>query len=465
MIGGRYSLEEQIGVGGMATVWRATDHVLGRKVAIKRPASHLLTDPQASERFRREAQAAARLNHPGILVVHDAGEDEDGPWIAMELINGETLADRLAREGSLDVPTTINVVQQVAAALDHAHQHGVIHRDVKPANLVLEPEGRIRLTDFGIAKPLEDSATVTTTGEMVGTVSYLAPEILRGEPAAPASDIYSLGAVVYEMVTGRKPFAAPTTAELFAAIRDQQPPAMAGAVPRSVERAVIQALDKNPERRPPTAGEFAAELAQDATLVFESPPPAAPPEPESTVLTSGPEEPTMVTAPPQAVTTSRPGRKLPLVGVLVGLLVVAALVAWRATPNGDADEVSEMPAAATSDTTLADTTTSEATTTTSGSTTTSTVRQSVALILEDIDRHLATMGPPTFRPPDLREIGRHVDEAAQHWQEGDNSKAADQLQKAFDATTKLADTEQRDELVDLLVSLAEAMGFEVEPAD
>ena len=160
-------------MGGMATVWRATDTLLGRELAIKRLSSHLRADQTAAGRFRREGQAAARLNHPGILTVFDAGEDEDGPWIAMELIAGETLAHRLAAGGPMDLTTVSSVIAQAAAAVDYAHDNGIVHRDIKPANLMIEPDGRIRLADFGIAKPLENSATITSPGEMVGTISYV----------------------------------------------------------------------------------------------------------------------------------------------------------------------------------------------------------------------------------------------------------------------------------------------------
>ncbi|HKY48400.1 MAG TPA: serine/threonine-protein kinase, partial [Acidimicrobiia bacterium] len=267
MIDGRYSLEEQIGIGGMATVWRATDTLLERQLAIKRLSPHLRSDRAASDRFRRESQAAAGLNHPGILTVFDAGEDEDGPWIAMELIAGETLAKRLAVSGPMDLASVGSFIGQVAAAVDYAHENGIVHRDIKPANLMIEPGGRIRLADFGIAKPLDDPATVTSPGEMVGTISYVAPELISGQPASASSDIYSLAAVAYEMLTGEKPYSAETTAGLLEMIRAGEGPDL-GKLPPEAVPALARGLARDPGLRPDSARAFASELARDSTLVL-----------------------------------------------------------------------------------------------------------------------------------------------------------------------------------------------------
>ena len=171
----------------MATVWKATDTLLGREAGGERLLPHLATDRQAAERFSREAQAAARLSHPGIVTVFDTGNDENGPFIILELIEGDTLASTLAQGGAMSPADVVNVVSQVAMALDHAHAQGVIHRDIKPGNLILDSEGRVRLTDFGIAKTVDDPTTITGGGELVGTIAYMAPEILDGADATPAS--------------------------------------------------------------------------------------------------------------------------------------------------------------------------------------------------------------------------------------------------------------------------------------
>ena len=205
MIADRYEPIEQIGTGGMATVWKAQDTLLGRLVAIKRLLPHLAGDPEAAERFKREAHAAAQLSHPGIVTVFDTGEDADSPFIVQELVDGTTLAAHVADTGPLGPQSVTDIVSQVAAALDHAHSVGVIHRDIKPANLIMAPDGRVRIADFGIAHTVDDPATITSSGELVGTITYMAPEILAGQPATPASDIYSLGAVTYEMLSGQPP--------------------------------------------------------------------------------------------------------------------------------------------------------------------------------------------------------------------------------------------------------------------
>ncbi|MGH8947522.1 MAG: serine/threonine-protein kinase, partial [Acidimicrobiia bacterium] len=245
MIADRYQPIEQIGTGGMATVWKARDTLLGRFVAVKRLLPHLAGDSEAAERFRREAQAAARLSHPGIVTVFDTGEDADGPFIVQELVDGTTLAAHLAQAGALGPQSVIDIVSQIAAALDHAHGLGVIHRDIKPANLIIELDGRVRLADFGIARTLDDPATITSSGELVGTITYLAPEILAGQPATPASDIYSLGAVTFELLSGRPPFQAPTPAALLETVRSGDVPDLQDVASEQMAVAVSDAMAKD----------------------------------------------------------------------------------------------------------------------------------------------------------------------------------------------------------------------------
>ena len=268
MIADRYQPIEQIGTGGMATVWKARDTLLGRFVAVKRLLPHLAGDPEAAERFKREAHAAAQLSHPGIVTVFDTGEDADGPFIVQELVDGTTLAAHLAHTGPLGPQPVTDIVSQVAAALDHAHSVGVIHRDIKPANLIIEPDGRVRIADFGIAHTVDDPATITSSGELVGTITYLAPEILAGQPATPASDIYSLGAVTYELLSGQPPYQAPTPAALLEAVRIGDVPDLRGFAPDQMAHAVAGAMARDPVSRPETAGAFAATLMGSATMVM-----------------------------------------------------------------------------------------------------------------------------------------------------------------------------------------------------
>jgi hypothetical protein len=482
VIDGRYSLEEQIGVGGMATVWRATDTLLGRQLAIKRLSPHLKSDRAASERFRREGQAAARLNHPGILTVFDAGEDGDGPWIAMELIEGETLAQRLAAKGPMDPVAVASFMGQAAAAVDYAHENGIVHRDIKPANLMIEPGGRVRLADFGIAKPLDDPATITSPGEMVGTISYVAPEIIAGQQASRSSDIYSLAAVAYEMLTGEKPFTSDTTAGLLEMIRQGEGPDIAGKVPPAVVPALTKALARDPAMRPDSALAFAAELNQPSTLVLPidlteqvgrrapvlvegssddptvlMPTSAKRPKPMTAVVAPAAVAPAAV-KPVTAVTTGLGSsrRSMALAGGLVLLVLITALAMAGDNPDPNQEGVQ-----ASSTTTNAPTTTL----TTAAATTLTPVTQpevtpvSLAVEIGDI---LAGLDAPEYKPKEVRDIGDHVSKAIDQWGKGQREMAAKSLEDAFTSLEKLPESEAHDELYVLLTTLTEAMGFQVE---
>ncbi len=477
MIDGRYSLEEQIGVGGMATVWRATDTLLGRQLAIKRLSPHLKSDRAASERFRREGQAAARLNHPGILTVFDAGEDGDGPWIAMELIEGETLAKRLADKGPMDLGAVASFMGQAAAAVDYAHENGIVHRDIKPANLMIEPGGRVRLADFGIAKPLDDPATITSPGEMVGTISYVAPEIIAGQQASRFSDIYSLAAVAYEMLTGEKPFSSDTTAGLLEMIRQGDGPDLAGKVSPAVVPVLAKALSRDPALRPDSALAFAAALNQPATLVL--PIDLTEPEPvrgpvlfegsadEPTVLitpTAEPPKPVTAVVAPVAVTpvAAKPvtavatgsgssGRPMAVAGGLLLLVLVAALAMAGDNSDPNRKRVQAAP-----------TTTSAPTTTLTTAATTTLADVTPASLAAAIEVVLAGLDPPEYKPKDIREVQDRVNKAVDEWGKGQREMAAESLEDAFASLEELPESEAHDELFVLLTTLTEEMGFQVE---
>src|SRR5262245_47590907 len=204
VIAGRYELEELVGVGGMSNVYRAHDRLLERMVALKLLHDRYSTDEEYVERFRREARSAARLSHPGIVTVIDRGEQDGQQFIVFEHVPGETLKQRIEREGPLPVDVALELALQIGRALSFAHERGLIHRDVKPQNVLLNGDGRAKVTDFGIARVVDVDAT--TTGYVVGTSHYIAPEQAKGERADAQSDVYGLGAVLYELLSGEVPF-------------------------------------------------------------------------------------------------------------------------------------------------------------------------------------------------------------------------------------------------------------------
>jgi eukaryotic-like serine/threonine-protein kinase len=258
---GRYRLVRRIAAGGMGEVWEADDTVLGRRVAIKLLAEELAADAHATRRFVREARATARLAHPNVARVYDFGRG-GSPFLVMELLEGETLAARLA-SGPFPPAEAARVAAAVADALDAAHQRGIVHRDVKPGNVMLTPDGDVKVMDFGIAAAAADEAHSTTGSGLYATVAYVSPERVAGEPATPASDVYSLGAVLYELLCGRPPFSASSPALVARAHLHEQPVPvgrLAPWVPARLAQACEAALAKDPARRPSSAAAFATRL-------------------------------------------------------------------------------------------------------------------------------------------------------------------------------------------------------------
>ena len=221
--GGRYQLGNRIAIGGMGEVWQATDLVIGRTVAIKILKEQNLGDPGFLERFRAEARHAALVNHEGIANVYDYGEEEGSAFLVMELVPGEALSSVLERDRSLSVDRVLDIVAQTAAALQAAHSAGLVHRDIKPGNLLITPDGRVKITDFGIAR-IADQVPLTATGQVMGTVQYLSPEQASGHPASPSTDIYSLGIVAYEALAGKRPFTGESQVAIAMAQINEQPP-------------------------------------------------------------------------------------------------------------------------------------------------------------------------------------------------------------------------------------------------
>jgi len=270
---GPYEIVAAIGAGGMGEVYRARDTRLGRDVAIKVLPSEFAADPDRLRRFEQEARAASALNHPNIVVVHDVGSHEGTPYLVEELLEGESLRERL-RGGALPARKALELAGQVASGLAAAHERGIVHRDLKPENLFVTKDGHVKILDFGVAKlqPAprertgEAAATVVDTtqpGEVIGTVAYMSPEQVRGQPVDHRSDLFSLGVVLYEMVTGRRAFARDTAADTMSAILKEEPAdpsSPAGSVPPALSRAIAHCLEKRPEERFQSARDLAFDL-------------------------------------------------------------------------------------------------------------------------------------------------------------------------------------------------------------
>ncbi|MGP4011191.1 protein kinase domain-containing protein [Streptomyces sp. 4N124] len=280
LMAGRYRLDESIGRGGMGEVWRAYDETLARPVAVK-----LLlpqdSDPTATSRFRLEAQTAARIDHPNVVGVLDFGEYDNRLFLVMELVEGASLARALDRSGALPADRVASIAAQAAAGLAAAHRQGIVHRDIKPANLLLDADGTLKIGDFGIARFLDDpGAALTATGQIVGTSLYLAPERALGQPAGPASDVYALGCVLYQLLTGRPPFQADTAVAILHQHLDAAPvpPRELGipGLPPAFENYLLGLLAKDPEHRP-TAQQAAEWFADGAWLGRPEPLPDATP--------------------------------------------------------------------------------------------------------------------------------------------------------------------------------------------
>jgi eukaryotic-like serine/threonine-protein kinase len=258
---GRYRLVRQLGAGGMGEVWEADDTVLGRRVALKVLVQELANDARATRRFVREARATAKLTHPNVTRVYDFGRDGDLPYLVMELLEGDTLADRLAG-GPLPPAEAARICAAVADALDAAHSRGIVHRDVKPANVLLTSAGEVKVMDFGIAAAADETQSTTGSG-LYGTAAYVSPERAAGQAATPAADLYSLGAVLYELLTGRPPFVGDAPVLVVRAHLHERPRPvreLAPWVPTRLATACEAALAKDPTQRPSSAAALAIRL-------------------------------------------------------------------------------------------------------------------------------------------------------------------------------------------------------------
>jgi hypothetical protein len=308
VLGERYVLHEPTGQGGMATVWQATDRVLDRPVAIKVLHANLAEEPAFLERFKAEALASARLNHPNVVNVFDTGSQDRTAYIVMELFGAETLRDLLAREGHLEPARAVRIMMQVLEALQFAHEQGLVHRDVKPGNVLVGPDGRVKVTDFGIAKAVFDTGEPTTTGSVLGSAPYMSPEQVEGNRVDARSDVYSCGATLYEMLTGRPPFEGetPLAAAMVRLTKDPiSPRALRPGIPRALDAIVMRSLARDPGRRFASAEDMAAALSR---LDVSAEPALAPAVARDTVPRAG---------------VFRAWMLIPLIAILAAALVIA----------------------------------------------------------------------------------------------------------------------------------------------
>jgi serine/threonine-protein kinase len=349
LLAGRYELQSRLGRGGMAEVYRAVDKRLGREVAVKVLADHLLSDPRSVQRFQREGRTAAALNHPNVVDVYDAASEGDTHYLVMELIEGPTLAQIIASEGPLAEPRALNIASRIAAALQAAHDRGMVHHDIKPSNVLFDSDGNVKVTDFGIARAA--SSNITT---VQGSPPYVAPEQARGGLADPRSDIYGLGCVLFDMLTGRPPFTGDSASEVIMQHLESPPPRVSdfrGGASSHIDALVKRALAKDPAQRYPSAQEFRSDIDRVANGL----PPAAQAtivstrhlDPGPTVALGAHDEPARF-EPPREPTREytnylppdsppptarrrrprRPGLQAITVAVLLVLLALLAYAAW-----------------------------------------------------------------------------------------------------------------------------------------
>jgi serine/threonine-protein kinase len=329
VLNGRYEVESRLGEGGMATVFGGSDRLLGRKVAIKVLARQYAKDPTAVERFRREAQAAAGLNHPNVVSVFDTGSDDGIHYIVMEQVEGRTLADVILKQGALQPSRASDIAVGVCRALSSAHENGMVHRDVKPGNVLLTADGGVKVADFGIAR-VASVDTLTATGSVLGTASYLSPEQARGGSIDARSDIYSLGCVLYEMLTGKPPFDGDTPLSIAYKHVEEEPvppSSLNPAVPPELEAVVTKAMAKDPDDRYGSAAEMAGDLREAAPTAPLEPTAAIPKVERTDVLPVSPQGPASTEPLPATVTSDVRRRWWPAAAVAGGLAALGLALA------------------------------------------------------------------------------------------------------------------------------------------
>ncbi len=342
VLSGRYRLDDRVATGGMGDVWRATDLVLGRQVAVKVLLPALVSDPDFIARFRAEARMMAALRHPGVVQVFDCGEDElpDGgraDYLVMEFVEGEPLSRRIEAAGHLEVAETMSIVAQVAQALHAAHARGIVHRDVKPSNLLVQENGTVVLIDFGVARST-NVTSITSTNAVPGTALYMAPEQAAGRTVTGATDVYALGAVAYCCLTGSPPFTGDNPLQVAVRHLDDEPPELPADIPQPVRDLVARALAKDPAERFPSGAAMAAAARAAAS---ESPTSAVPVRLRNSAGTTDTKDDLPVVPP---ASPRRAGRRGTLVGALAVVLVaLAALGATLAASRGLGEPATTIP--------------------------------------------------------------------------------------------------------------------------
>ena len=337
--GSRYRLIKRIAIGGMGEVWEAKDEVILRNVAIKILKPEYTGDPGFLERFRTEARHAAKVNHEGIADVYDYGEDSGNAFLVMELVPGESLATILEKEKSLAPNRVLEIVAQTARALHEAHSAGLVHRDIKPGNLLITPTGEVKITDFGIAR-VADQVSLTATGQVMGTVQYLAPEQATGKPATPATDVYSLGVVAYEAISGKRPFSGETQMAIALAQINEPPPPLDESIDEAIRKLILDCLQKRPSERIGSA----LELAQRAEELLGKP---AKGRANTRVIPVLPDDPTETTV-IQVEEQTKPPLVWPWVALIVALIVTASVLIFamvtKTTPTPTPSETATQSA-------------------------------------------------------------------------------------------------------------------------
>jgi serine/threonine protein kinase len=425
----RYAVGELLGRGGMAEVYLATDRVLDRPVAVKVLGGWLAHDGTFVERFRREALASARISHPNLVAVFDAGSEDGVHYIVMEHVRGETLADVLRRDGRLEPNRATRIATSVADALGVAHAAGIVHRDVKPANVMLTPDGRTKLTDLGIARGIEGES-ITRASSILGTAGYVSPEQARGDRVDHRSDIYSLGCVLYEMLTGRQPFEADNpVAVAFKHVHEAPlpPTSLEASIPPALEAVVLRAMEKDPASRFPSVANMTSAL-NDRTA------PVRPFEDTRPLPVAGTTTPTPTEALPRRADRPPPRRRNVLLLLLLVALALIAALAFAAFDSDPRPAATQRRSPSATPSTPAPTTPPPTTQAPPPS------PDSVEAAAAALDALVAEgLADGTISEKAAEEIGKRLEDALDKFREGDTEQAVDKLDDIVKEVEKAVD--------------------------